>query len=170
MSEDVAVRTLFLEPGFVCLPGEPVCLCVVVSSGVAVTMFDREKKRGGVGHYVYPYREKSAESTPVYACPSLVSLVRMLEESGSKLNNVEAWMYGGAANPEAPGYVENLAETNIRVGRELLEKLGVTLAGEDTGGRQGRKIVFHTGTGESVVAKVERLRQTDWYNLIESES
>lgn len=172
MSDEVAVRTVFLKPGFVCMPGEPACLCVVVSSGVAVTMFDRSKKRGGVGHYTYPYRETRSQSTPLYACASLVSLVRMLEESGSHLKDIEAWMYGGASNPEAPGYVADLAENNVRVGKELLVKLGVALAGEDTGGRQGRKVVFHTGTGESVVAKVDRLRQSDWYHLdvVETES
>lgn len=157
-----AARTLYIQPGFLCLPSKPARLCTIVASGVAVTMFDKRKGFGGMGHYSHP-RRANGVSTPVFAAPALVELVNMFTAAGCDLRNLETFVYGGSDNPRAPGFDPDRGLTNLRHGFEILDKLGVRIAGSDIGGRFARKLVFYTSTGESMVAKVTAIRSEDWY-------
>lgn len=145
-----------------CLPSLPTRLCTVIASGVAVTMYDRRQCLGGVGHYSHPYRIGGA-STPDFAAPALVGLIRMFTRAGSDPKHLETYLYGGADNPSAPGGAGLRGFNNLRTGREILSKLGVRVAGSDVGGRFARKLVFYTGTGESMLAKVDDLDLSEWY-------
>lgn len=155
-------RTVYMRPGFLCLPALPTRLCTVIASGVAVTVFDRRRGRGGVGHYSHPLRIGKS-STPDFAAPALVGLVRMFLNEGSEPRHLETYLYGGADNPSAPGSHGARGLRNLRVGFEILDKLGVRVAGSDVGGRFARKLVFYTGTGESMLAKVADPDVEEWY-------
>ncbi|MCC8189900.1 MAG: chemotaxis protein CheD [Planctomycetes bacterium] len=155
-------RTLYLGPGFLCLPSLPTRLCTVIASGVAVTIYDRVQGFGGIGHYSHPFRQGYG-STADFAAPALVGLVRMFRAAGSCPRHLETHLYGGADNPAAPGCDPGRGRRNATIGREILEKLGVPIVGADTGGRFARKLVFYTGTGESMLAKVVDLDWENWY-------
>ena len=155
-------RTLFMGPGFLYLPSLPTRLCTVIASGVAVTMYDRIQCLGGVGHYSHPLRN-GGSSTADFAAPALVGLIRMFTKAGSDPRNLETYIYGGADNPEAPGFYSARGSHNLRTGREILTKMGVRIAGSDIGGRFARKLVFYTGTGESMLAKVNDVDLSEWY-------
>jgi chemotaxis protein CheD len=115
-----------------------------------------------MSHYLRPYRQ-SHPSTAIFAAPAIVALVRMFQTQGSSTGDIEAHLYGGAVNPHSLSYVEGLSEKNVQVGLEVLSKLEINIAGQDVGGSRARKIVFNTRTGETLVAKVDRVRETDWY-------
>lgn len=155
-------RTLFLRPGFLCLPTQPTRLCTIVGSGVAVTVFDRRQSVGGVGHYSHP-RRLGRSSTPDFAAPALVGLIGMFTRSGSEPRHLETYLYGGADNPDAPGFGFGRGMLNFQIGFEILAKLGVRVSGSDVGGRFARKLVFYTGTGESMLAKVTEFDAGEWY-------
>ena len=155
-------RTVYLDPGFLCLPQQPTRLCTVVASGVAVTIFDRDLCVGGVGHYSHPKRLGHA-STAEYAAPALVGLVSMFRNAGSDPRSLETYLYGGADNPDAPGFDCGRGMRNWQAGLEILAKLGVRVTGSDLGGRFARKLIFYTGTGENVLAKVNDLDDQHWY-------
>ncbi|GAB6058843.1 chemotaxis protein CheD [Desulfonatronum parangueonense] len=158
----IQIHHRFLPPGHLCVPLEPTRLAVVAASGVAVTLFDPESGRGGMGHYLLPVRENGV-SNAMFAAPAIVALARMLLDLGSRPEAMEAQIYGGAERVEAVGFQPELAERNVRVGEEVLLRLGIPLVGKDVGGNRARKVIFHSATGETVVAKVERVRATDWY-------
>lgn len=162
MRNSIQVSDFLLQPGYVCVPEEPTRLAVVAASGVAVTVFDAKRRHGGMGHYIRPVREAGL-STAMFAAPAIVALVRMLFAAGSTAKDLEAHIYGGAENPRVEGYVPGLGRRNVQVGEEVLGVMGVCLVGKDVGGPRARKVVFHSATGETVVARVERVRETDWY-------
>ncbi len=162
MENGITPRDYFIKPGYVYVPAEQTHLRTVVASGIGVTLFDRSRKIGGMSHYIRPFREKGS-STAVFAAPALTALARMLMDTGSIRSDLEAHFYGGAVNPQAAGYEPGISEDNIRIGLEILGKLGIAVVGQDVGGERARKIVFHTGTGEIMMAKVEAVRATDWY-------
>ena len=151
-----------LCPGHVCLPARPVRLAAVVSSGVAVTVFDTRRICGGMSHYALP-RRQGGRSTAIFAAPALVSLADLFLSGGSSPADLEAHLYGGASWQASQRYVHGVSEENVAVGIEILERLGIAIVGQDVGGVRGRKVVFNTGTGEALVAKVDRLREEDWY-------
>ncbi|MCL1999968.1 MAG: hypothetical protein FWG74_00920 [Planctomycetes bacterium] len=155
-------RTLCLGPGFLCLPSLPTRLCTVIGSGVAVTVYDRQLCFGGVGHYSHPVRSAGV-STPDFAAPALVGLYRMFMEAGSNPLDLETYLYGGADNPEAAGFSGWRGIANSQIGFEILTKLGIRAAGSDIGGRFARKLIFYSGTGESMLAKVDETDGGEWY-------
>lgn len=159
----VVANEFMLGPGCICLPAQPAKICAVVGAGVTVTVWDRRRKRGGMTHYARPYREQGRRSTAMYAAPAIVTLVRMLLDSGSSTADLETHLFGGASNRELEGHREGLGEDNIKVGLEILSKLRIQRVQLDAGGTRGRKVVFNTGTGEVILAKVERIRASDWY-------
>ncbi|MHC4872270.1 MAG: chemotaxis protein CheD [Planctomycetota bacterium] len=167
MSDVPVTRDFFVEPGYVCVPAKPAKLAVVVSSGVAVALFDRKKKKGGLGHYIEPYRRHGL-STAMFAAPAIVSLVNMFLDHGCSKEDIEAHIFGGAENSDSSRHNDRVGNENIAVGLEILKKMNIRISTQDTGGTMGRKIVFHTGTGETVVAKVEKIRESDWYPQIMS--
>jgi chemotaxis protein CheD len=160
--DNLVKRQCFIDPGYVCLPTLPTKMGVVVASGVVVTVYDRVNRFGGLGHYISP-RRKGARSTPVFAAPAIVSLIDMCIKKGSKKQHLEANIVGGAVNPKIDQFEHGVAEENIKVGFEILKKLGVKVAGQDTGGYQARKIVFDSATGDLLVAKTPKVRSSDWY-------
>ena len=92
-----------------------------------------------------------------------MALAQMFFKNGSSHLDLEAHFCGGAVNPESANYISGQSEENVKVGLEILSKLGIAIAGKDVGGHRARKIAFHTGTGEIMVAKVDTVRATDWY-------
>ena len=87
----------------------------------------------------------------------------MFTDAGSDPRHLETYLYGGADNPSAPDFSGARGMRNLQTGFEILNKLGVRVAGSDVGGRFARKLVFYTGSGESMLAKVADLDVEEWY-------
>lgn len=163
MKDKLVKKEIYIKPGFICFPGEPTRIYAVVGASIVVTVFDNYLKCGGMNHYTRPVRKSSGQSTPVYACPAIIGLLNIFFEAGSKPENLEAHIYGGAENSKVEGYINGLNERNIQVGHEILALKNIRIAGKDTGGNRGRKIVFDTFSGEAIIAKVDKIRDLDWY-------
>lgn len=160
--DEMLAKNFFVQPGYVLVPAREMQLATVVTSGIAVTLFDETKKSGGLGHYIRPLREAGL-STAMFAAPAIVSLLEMLLSRGAQKELLEAHLYGGATNPGSSRYEKGLAEKNVEIGIEVLTRLKVRLASQDTGGQRARKLIFNSGTGEFVVARVDNVREADWY-------
>ena len=162
MNNSIQTDSYLVNPGYICFPPRPARLAVVVTSGVVVTMYDPDLQRGGISHYFRPIRENNM-STAIFAAPAICALARMMTGIGSVLEDIDAHLYGGAENPRAPGFIPDMASRNVQIGEEILQKLGIPLSRKEVGGTKPRKILFHSQTGETVVARVNLVRTTDWY-------
>ncbi len=170
MAEEFVPQRVMIEPGYVFVPAEPVNLCAVVASGVAVTLFDTHRGIGGMTNYLYPRRRDDVPATPLFALPAIAGLLQMLRKGGSHPRHIEASIFGGAANTNSPHYVQGLSEDNLKVGGEILQLFKIEVTNRDVGGHRGRKVVFDAGTGETMIACVDNLRSSDWYPPLEMAS
>ncbi len=159
---DELSRTWYVEPGFVLVPSRPTMLAAIVTSGVVVSLYDGEQRRGGLCHYAEPCR-RDGLSTAVFAAPSILCLAEMFRRSGSRLEELEAHLYGGGVNPRCSRYVEGLAERNVEVGVEVLAGLGISVAGREVGGKRGRKVIFCSTSGDVVIARLDDVEEAHWY-------
>jgi chemotaxis protein CheD len=157
------MNTMFLKPGYVVLRSCPTQIKAVVASGVAVTFFDRVQAIGGMNHFILPYRTSSSQSTPIFGGPAIVALWNLFEKHGCRREDLDVQLIGGGVNTSVCNYRPGISESNIKVAREILKKLGFTHWIEDVGGDRGRKLMFQTSTGETITAKVASLRARDWY-------
>ncbi|CAM2008302.1 chemotaxis protein CheD [Acanthopleuribacter pedis] len=153
----------FVKPGFGLVPHVSERLWTVVGASVVVTLHDHARTLGGMNHYFRPIRVAGQPATSIYAAPALAWLIRQFLQAGSRREDLEAQIFGGAENRNAADYEPGLGNENVRAGREILQQQGIEIGTMDVGGFRGRKIVFNCRTGESIVARVDRIRSSDWY-------
>ncbi|MDR2934612.1 MAG: chemotaxis protein CheD [Candidatus Adiutrix sp.] len=151
-----------LEPGGLFTRGEPAMVSAVLGTCVAVCLHDRRLKIGGMNHFLYPKTKLFGPSNSQYANVSIPALINMLRRQGSRLEDLEAQIFGGG---EAPGATirEKTGYRNVQMARRLLKKSGIRVVSEDVGGVKGRRLIFHTGTNEALVMKTHRIRRGDFY-------
>ncbi len=160
-SESIVTRDYFLKPGFIYLPERPTTISTVLGSSVAVSLYDKSLKLGGMNHFCFPYIESREKTTALYGNIAVLTLIRMMVANGSNISNLKAQIFGGALNSE---YSErNIGYDNLKTAKQILSKKKIKIISEDIGGELGRKIVFNTGTCEIVILKVDQLRESDWY-------
>jgi chemotaxis protein CheD len=63
---------------------------------------------------------------------------------------VVAKIAGGASMFGSGGPMQ-IGDANIRAVTDALKAAGIRLAGQDVGGKKGRRVWFHAGTGELTV-------------------
>lgn len=159
--ETVKQPGYFLKPGFIYLPVIPTIISTVLGSCVSVCLFDQKIKRGGMNHFRMPKSPGNEKNTAIYGDVATRTLIRMMLAEGSKLQNLEAQIIGGAMNHDLTS--ADIGSENIHVASTILKKAGVRIVSEDSGGTKGRKIIFDTSTNTTAVIKVDKLRLADWY-------
>ncbi|MBW2605027.1 MAG: chemotaxis protein CheD [Deltaproteobacteria bacterium] len=154
-------KNYFLKPGFIYVSTKPTMISTVVGSGIAVCVFDRRQKVGGMNHFQFPVITSPKQATARYGNVAVSALINLMIDEGSKSEHLEAQILGGAYNPEISN--KNIGIDNIKIARNVLTKKRVRIVSEDVGGEKGRKIIFNTDSNEIAVVKVDKVRQEDWY-------
>jgi chemotaxis protein CheD len=160
-AKNMTVTDYFLRPGYIYMPDKPTAISAVVGSGVAVCVYDKKKKVGGMNLYKLPANHKDQDAFPIYGNIATRALVTLLINRGSKRRHLQSQIFGGAFNPEVSG--RDIGKDNIAMARQVLHRMGITIVSEDVGGTLGRKIVFNTLTSDVAILKTEGLRASDWY-------
>ena len=151
----------FIQAGYIFVSPNPTLISAVLGSSVAVCVYDRKQKFGGMNHFQLPSIEKEDKATACYGNVATFALIRMMFEKSSKWKHLEAQIFGGSHNPKISP--QNIGQKNVVVARKLLAKAHIQVVSEDVGGEKGRKIVFSTATNEVAVLKVDKIRKEDWY-------
>lgn len=144
--------SVYLHAGQVHASAEPSSVVTVLGSCVAVCLWDTRAGVGGVNHFLLPHptlREQSARFGAV-AMPQLLEQVLRL---GARRAQLEAKVFGGACLMDAMKG-RNLGAENVELALRALQEAGVPVRERDVGGRNGRKLVFHTDVGAAWVRKL----------------
>lgn len=122
-----------------------------LGSCVAIMIYDRVAKVGGLAHILLPSEGLSRDRSnrakfPGTAVPMLLEEMRALGARGP----MSAKIVGGASMFAAllPAGGINMGERNIEATRATLERAGVPIIAEDTGGEYGRSVYFDLATGK----------------------
>ncbi len=153
----------FLRPGYIFVPGKPTLISVVLGSCVAVSLWDRKLEYGGMNHFLYPRVADPDKGTAQYGNVATRTLIGLFLGSGSRVENLEAQILGGASQGDGGGDRAVIPQQNIDVARSLVQDRGIRIASQDVGGNKGRKAIYNSQTNELIVIRVERLRESDWY-------
>ena len=153
----------FLRPGYIFIPGKPTLISVVLGSCVAVSLWDRELEYGGMNHFLYPKAADPEKATAQFGDVATRTLIGLFLGSGSRVENLEAQILGGATQADCRGDEAAIPQQNVDVARGLVEDRGIRIASQDVGGNKGRKAIYNSRTNELIVIRVERLRECDWY-------
>ena len=158
-----AIDTKFnynLEPGYLYFSRDPATIRCVVGTSVSVCLWDKQKQFGGMNHFVHPVIRDAKKATTRYGNVATAALVDMMLKQGSASGHIVAQVTGGAT-PEKDRS-NDLGARNVEVARAVLVRKGMKITSEEVGGTVGRKILFHTDTGQLLTMKVYQLRSEDW--------
>lgn len=160
-NQDCLPTQFFLKPGYVMANQEATIVRTVLGNCVAVTFFDQDNRFGGINQFVFPKTDRREDMTPQYGNVGIRALFRMLMDMGASRDRLVAQIVGGA---ECQALNDGgLGLQNVNLARVVLEQLRVPVISEDVGGSMGRKVLYHSGTNEMAVFKVDNIRKSDWY-------
>ncbi len=157
---ELETNSYHLERGYLFFSQDESLVRTVLGSSVSVCLWDKEKKVGGVNHFMYPETNEKDKQTAKYGNIAILALLKMMNVAGCKKSNITAQIVGGAWPQDFDGI--DLGSANIQIARKILKKYGIRIISEDTGGSMGRKVVFDLGSGQLIIMKVHSLRDSDW--------
>ena len=139
----------FLYPSSLFAAKDPYVIKTILGSCVAICLWDKKLKIGGMNHFMLPNWNGNDLASPKYGNIAIDKLVERMLYLGSDIKNIQAKIFGGGELLEsATGNSNMIGERNIRVARLMLEEKKIPIVASSTGGRRGRKIIFFFFFGE----------------------
>jgi len=164
-----SIATLF--PGHLFCEREPQLVSTILGSCVAVCLWDKRLRFGGMDHHMLPTRPANAEPSLRYGDVAVPELVRRMLDHGSHLMDLQAKMFGGACVLGAPGDYA-VGRRNAEVAIAELYRHGIPLVACRLSGTEGVAVLLCTGCGDVWVRLLEsgvlkpparnRVREAPW--------
>ena len=146
MSDDV-----YLAPGLLHAAIAPCVITTVLGSCVSVCLWDRQRRVGGMNHYLLPRAPSTHERSPRHGETAMDLLFARLEVLGSSIDDLDARVFGGAS---VLGRGTTLAEDNVALAFRWLFERAVPVIADDVLGVEPRRIHFDLESGHAQVRKV----------------
>ena len=131
----------------------PAVLRTILGSCVAICIYERMKKIGGLVHILLPTSQDPAVNPEKYADSGISLLVKKLLKEGANKDFISAKIAGGASmfKFESNIALGKIGERNIEETKATLKKFGISLVAEDVGGNNGRVVDFFLEDGRMKV-------------------
>ena len=154
---------LNLQPGELYLARHPAILRTILGSCVGITFWSARLGAGALCHGILPRCPQawppgsSLSEGHRYVDFSIRYLAQQFDVLGASRGELEVKLFGGAdvlsVAPDRAGR-PTVGAQNCCAAVEVLAKEGFTVRASDLGGTRGRRIHFHTGTGEVLVHRL----------------
>lgn len=148
------LESIYLKPGELAVAERPALVSTVLGSCVAVTLFNPRLGVGAICHAMLPL----AAGRPgfKFVDNSLQHMLQRFERLGVSRTELVAKLFGGADMFQAqqPPATQTVGRQNVQAATTLLQQQGLRLVATDTGGRQGRKLLFYSHTGEVLLKRL----------------
>jgi len=163
MRKEPEVAEVTLQPGELHVARRPSILQTILGSCIGVTFWNERVGAGALCHGVLPRCPKEwpegadASFGHRYVDFSIQFLARTFDALGVPRQEVEVKVFGGSdVLPvlEARSNRPTVGALNTETALAILGEEGLSVRAYDLGGTRGRKIHFHTGTGEVLVYRL----------------
>lgn len=119
---------------------------------VSVVLIDKVVGLAGLNHYVYPGKinsyDRGSNRNNKYGVNAINNLLFEMLDSGAKLNNMKAHVFGGGVVVDSEEKHINNEEhsqySNVSIAKMLLELEDIEILSQDVGGNFIRKVVVNT--------------------------
>lgn len=152
MNAPNVVKDCFLNPGDFAFGNEPSRFRTLLGSCVSIILWSRERKLGGMCHYLLPSRAERAKGQQwdgKYADEAFQFFVQNTKIHKVDMREFQAKVFGGAdmfsreeriladINSSANSLAKNarlVGQRNIEMAKELLDAYKIPIVSENTGG------------------------------------
>ncbi|WP_156033094.1 chemotaxis protein CheD [Candidatus Magnetobacterium casense] len=163
LSGQSGLSLVYLNPGQVLMTDKPTIVSTVLGSCVSVTMFHATRSYGAICHGMLP----DCNGRDCYDCAEKLKYVdccvthmaRHFERVGIGLRGLDVKLFGGAEVLPCGSKGrrrDSVGKQNIEAAHKILSQLGLTPSVTDTGGANGRKILFYTHSGDVYLKRLRR--------------
>src|SRR5579863_2831793 len=140
----------FLYPGQVFVTSEPITISTILGSCAAVCLWDRQKKAGGMNHYLLPEGPDDGPNKLRYGNAANAELLKQVLALGCEVRDLQAKIFGGStAFGATPS--RTLGSKNVDFAANFLRSAGIPVVREDVSGNRGRRLLFQIADGVTVV-------------------
>ena len=138
----------FLYPAALFASKQPYKVNTILGSCIAVCLWDRKLKTGGMCHYMLPLWNGEGLASPKYGNIAIEKLLEKMYSFGSEKKYIVAKVFGGGEVIQTKIPHFKIGERNIQLAWEQLKEMKIPIISSSVGGKNGRKIIFYTETGE----------------------
>lgn len=124
-----------------------------LGSCVAVILYDRKLKLGGLAHVMLPESNGRSERPGKFADTAVPHLVCEMEKCGSVRRSLSAYLVGGASMFEQFKGNLDIGKRNVAALKKHLDELHISIESEDTGGTSGRSVNFFPESGGKITVR-----------------
>lgn len=153
---DIEQGAYFLYPSSLVIKEKEAKIHTILGSCIAVCLYDKVNKIGGMNHYMLPFWKGNGLATPKYGNIAIERLIEGMLSLGCRQANIVAKVFGGAAVLEVKSNSFNIGDKNISIAEEILASYRIPIVAKSVGGTMGRKIIFNTKTSEVVHRLIKR--------------
>lgn len=122
-------------------------LFTVVGSCIAIMLYDKVKRIGGMVHIMLGYSKGRTDNICKYADTGIPMLVQSMVANGAARYRIQGAKIAGGAVLLAKQDEHNIAKENFEATHLVLKNLGIKVIASDCGGDFGRRISFDLATG-----------------------
>ena len=144
------LETTMVGMGQIVAATKPTCLTSILGSCVGVALYHPRRRVGVLAHVVLPNANGRIAPPGKFADSAIPAMLRQLELGGASACGATARIAGGACMFGASGPLQ-IGDANVEAVLRALAAVGLRPAAQDTGGTKGRRIAFHTDTGQMIV-------------------
>jgi chemotaxis protein CheD len=121
---------------------------------LVVAMYDPSNTMGALACIMLPQAPPGHEEGSQFAATAIPKLLNLLIEQGAARDRIVVKMVGGSSFMGSG--VFSIGKRNVAKAREVLGELGLTIAGEDTGGSHKRNVRFDIKTGKLTIENIAK--------------
>lgn len=134
----------------------------LLGSCVSITLWNRERRIGGMCHYLNPSRDvrEAEDPDPRYANEAMALFRQRAAAAGTTLAGYEAKIFGGGSQFAAGDgglAPSDIPARNVEAGLRLLAASGLTVVAYHVGGQGPREVIFELRTGDVWVRHENKL-------------
>jgi chemotaxis protein CheD len=124
-------------------------ISTILGSCVALCLYDRVNKIGGMNHYLLPLWNGAGLKSARYGNIANELLLKKVLVKGAEKRHLVAKIFGGSMiNIDSSVSVAN---RNVKMAKNFCLKNNIAIVAEDTSGTKGRKVLFSIETGDVYV-------------------
>ncbi len=155
---NAAVKVL---PGEYFVDDEDILIMTTLGSCIAVCLWDREARIGGMNHFMLP--EGDGTDGPLasgrYGSYAMELLINAMQKRGAQRITMEAKVFGGGQVVTGMDTL-NIGEHNTAFVLDYLKTERITVVSKDVGGIHARKLCFLPASGKAMVKRLASTNTT----------
>lgn len=138
----------FIHVGEIHIGARPTEISTVLGSCIAVCLYDKIQRIGGMNHYLVPLWNENGLQSPKFGNISIPRLIEGMENIGCNRANMEAKIFGGGNVIDVSSHDLMVGRKNILIAKEILREYRIPITAQDVGGDKGRRILMRSDTAK----------------------